>query len=91
MAEVTLNELEFAGAMKFRFVDVSEDDYQDGIDFVPNTVNLNRFQTVLANVDGTGAETANYHSEEDEIKVFADDGEIVNGSSVDLTVVAIGR
>lgn len=90
---VTLNELEYAGAMKFRFVEIDEDDYgPDGIDFVPNTVNLNRFQIVLVNVnDSTDATSAQYFEDDEAIRAYDEGVELADGEDVSLSVVAIGR
>lgn len=90
----SLGELEFAGNMKFRFLDVTEDSYSNGtgIDFVPNDANLNRIQTVIVNVDEANL-LANYEEDNDKIRVY--DGtagaELSGGESVDLTVVAVGK
>ncbi len=89
---VTLDELEYAGAMKFRFVQVEETDYQGGIPFAPADANLNRFQHVLVSVrDPSEGQFANYHAETDEITVASGGTELSGGSTVTLDVVAIGR
>ena len=91
---VSLGELEFAGNMKFRFLDVTEDSYSNGtgISLVPNDANLNRIQTVIANVDEADL-VANYEEDNDVIRVY--DGtagtELADESSVDLTVTVVGK
>ena len=99
-ANVELGEVEYAGAMKFRFVHITTEDYSDpstGIDFVPNDVNLNRFQQVMANVsseevDGTPAEgdVADYDPDSQTLRVYNDAGELTNGPAA-LDVLVIGR
>lgn len=89
---LTLNELEYAGAMKFRFIDVLEEDYQGGVPFSPADANLNRFQHVLVSVqDPSEGQFANYHSATDEITVASGGTELSGGATVTLDVVAIGR
>lgn len=87
-----LGDLEYAGGMKFRFVDVTEDNYDGGIDFNPNDINLNRFQFVDANVvSGAEADTAEYHRSDGVIEVVDGGSELTSGSSVTVSVLAIGR
>ena len=89
----TLDELEFAGAMKFRFGEILEEDYDNGtgVPFTPNTLNLNRLQHVAVSVKGDGAAYANYEADNDVIKVYDTAGELAADSTVDLEIMAIGR
>lgn len=89
----TLDELEFAGAMKFRFGEILEEDYDNGtgIPFTPNTLNLNRLQHVAVSVKGSGGTHANYESDNDVIKVYDGGSEVTDTNTVDLEIMAIGR
>jgi hypothetical protein len=89
---ITLDELEFAGAMKFRFGEVLEEDYDNGtgVPFTANTLNLNRLQHVVVSVQ-SGSLWANYEADNDVIKVYDSAGELADVSSVDLEIMAIGR
>lgn len=86
-----LDELEQAGAMKFRFATVTDDDYTSGTPFAPNDLNLNRFQHVLVNAaDGT-ADTANYEADNNVITATSGGTEVADNTTVKYTVVGIGR
>lgn len=94
---------EFAGAMKVRFATMDITSYETGGEPVfPNSVGMNRFQSVFVDVsDGTGA-TANYNDATDSVELYvqANDGtgtandaltELAAGGTAEVSLVLIGR
>lgn len=88
---VNYDDLEFAGGMKFRILDVQDDDYTSGTPFTPSDANLNRFQHVAVNASGTNAQTANYRADEDEIVATDGGTEVAANTTVNYKVLAIGK
>lgn len=88
---VDLQELEYAGAMKFRFARVTDDDYTGGTPFVPNDLNLNRFQFVAVSVVDSTAESANYEEDNDVITATSGGTEVADNTTVVYNVMAVGR
>lgn len=88
---ITLDELEYAGAMKFRFATVEDTDYTGGTPFQPNDLNLNRFQMVMVNCTDSTADTVNYEADNDVITAASAGTEVADNTSITYNVVGIGR
>lgn len=89
--DVELQELDYAGAMKFRFARVTDDDYTSGTPFVPNDLNLNRFQFVAINAVDSTADTANYEEDNDVVTATSGGTEVADNTTVVYNVMAVGR
>lgn len=90
--DVTFEELEFAGAMAVRFLEVDVTNYDAGGEtFTPTNAGLSRIQHLNVEViDGSEA-FASYDEGNDQIVLYNSAGELGGGSSVTLRVQAIGR
>lgn len=101
--DITIDGTEFPGAMKVRFVTVEITDYDTGgKTLTPNTVGMNRFQSVRADVvDGSGY-VATYDRYDDALVLRGEsnDGtgtgdeplsEAASGTSAEVSVMALGR
>lgn len=96
---VTVDGTEYAGAMKFRFADVSVSSYESGgEDLTPQDLGMYRFQKVEVSVSNGDGFTANYDESSGTIKVHGDgDGtsqslpEVSAGTATELRVMAVGR
>lgn len=101
--EITIEGTEFPGAMKVRFVTVEITDYDTGGQTItPNTLGMDRFQSVRADVvDGSGY-VAQYDRYSDALLLQGDsnDGtgtaddpltEAGSGATAEVSIMALGR
>lgn len=93
---ITFDEVEFAGGMAFRFLDVTIEDYPSGGEpFAEVDAAMSRFQYVEVTVQDGSAYDAEYDRQNATIRLFNRDGtgEVSDSTTVDvdLRVMAVGR
>lgn len=91
---VDITATEYAGAQKFRHAEVTVDYEAGGVTFLPNSLNMNRFQNVILTlIDGDDPAQVVYNESADTIELYSlsDGTEIAGGTQVDLRVTGIGR
>lgn len=93
---ISFDEVEFAGGMAFRFLDVTVSSYPSGGEpFTEVDAAMSRFQYVEVSAQDGSAYDADYDDQNGTIRIFNRDGtgEVAGGTSVDidLRVMAVGR
>lgn len=90
--ELEHDEVEWAGAMQVRFIDMDITDYDAGGEaFGPQEASMSRFQTVIAEVQDGSGQWARWNAEDGTIMLFSDAGEAAAGATASVRIVAIGR
>lgn len=90
--EIDISPTEYAGAMLFRHGEGTIDYEDDGVTFVPATLNMNRFQNVIVNVNDGSENTVSWDEDEDVLLVYGPDGEeVAADTEVGVRVTGIGR
>jgi hypothetical protein len=90
--KVNLDETEFAGGMKFRFLDVDVTSYdQGGEDLTPEDAGMVRYQKVDADAVGGNGYRVEYVEADDVLKVYDGGSELAGGSTATIRVMTVGR
>lgn len=90
--KVNLDETEFAGGMKHRFLDVEVTSYnQGGEDFTPEDAGMVRHQKLLVDAVGGNGYRAEYDRNNEKVLLYDSSGELAGGSTAQLRVMAVGR
>jgi len=84
---------EYAGAMLFRHAEATVTYEDGGVTFVPATLNMNRFQNVILEVNDGSDVALSWDEGEDVILAYnLDDGaEVAADTEVGIRVTGIGR
>ena len=84
---------EYAGAMLFRHAEATVTYEEGGVTFVPATLNMNRFQNVILEVNDGSDVALSWYEGEDLILAYdlADGAELAPDEEVSLRVTGIGR
>lgn len=90
--DVSVDETEYAGAMKFRFLDVTINNYQSGgHPFSSSDIpGMNRLQDLQVHAKG-GTYVVNFDNDNDTLTVSEGGSEVAGGTTVNARAIAIGR
>lgn len=93
-ASVDITATEYAGAQKFRHAEVTVTYDSGGTQFLPASLNMNRFQNVLITLtDPTNQAVVVWNDDAGTLELYdpADGSELAADTEVDLRVTGIGR
>lgn len=83
---------EYAGAMLFRHAEATIDYEEGGVTFVPATLNMNRFQNVIVEINDGSSEVVRWDEAGDVLQVLDQTGaEVDAGTEVGVRITGIGR
>lgn len=88
----TINDTEFMGAVKTRFLEVDIDNYEQGAEtFGPTDAGMNRFQQVVVEVADDSMLSAHYDAANGVIRLVDGGAEAAAGETASLSVTTMGK
>lgn len=90
--DISISPSEYAGAMLFRHGEGTITYEDGGVTFVPATLNMNRFQNVIVEINDGSTEEVRWDEANDALLVYDQSGaEVSAGTEVGVRITGIGR